>query len=115
MSGIGDAPGEQSGDKVDIVPNAGNLLNDVISKAGGVQGLLGHFDQAGLGDHVRSWIGDGQNWPISTAEIERVIPPAQLAALGDAHGLPASAVSWVLAQLLPHAVDAASTPAQDKS
>ncbi len=90
------------------VPNAGNLLADVMSSSGGVQGLLGQFEQAGFGDHVRSWIGNGENWPISPQEIEQVIPPQQLDQFAQAHGLPAGAVSSVLAQLLPHAVNAAT-------
>ncbi len=89
-------------------PNAGNLLNSVLNQSGGVQGLLGQFEQAGLGEHVRSWIGNGDNWPISPQQIEQVIPPERLDQLAEAHGLPAGTVSSVLAQLLPHAVNAAT-------
>ncbi len=89
-------------------PNAGNLLNDVLSEAGGVQGLLGKFEQSGFGDHVRSWIGDGAKSPISPEQIERVIPPERLHQLAQAHGVPAGTVSILLAHLLPHAVNAAS-------
>ena len=99
------------GEAPDIVPNAGNLLNDVISSAGGVQNLLARFDRAGLGSPMRSWIGDGENQPVTAADIERVIPPPELDALGGRHGFPPGTVSSILAHLLPHAVDAASVPA----
>lgn len=93
---------------------AGGIMGSVLSEAGGVQGLLDRADQAGLGDHVRSWIGNGENWPISPAEIERIFPPEQLDAWAAQHGLPQGTVSEVLSHLLPHAVDQATpggTPA----
>jgi uncharacterized protein YidB (DUF937 family) len=87
---------------------AGNLLSEAISSAGGLPGLLEKFDQAGLGDHIRSWIGSGSNLPISAEEITRVFPPEQIAAWAQQHGLPAGTASQLLAQLLPHAVDSAT-------
>ncbi len=122
MSGfLGRALGELTGSfgGQEQTPNAGNLLNDVMSNSGGVQGLLGQFEQSGFGDHVRSWIGNGENWPISPQEIEQVIPPDRLDQLAQAHGVPAGAVSSILAQLLPHAVSAATpdgaAPASDQT
>jgi uncharacterized protein YidB (DUF937 family) len=87
---------------------AGNLLSEAISSAGGLPGLLDKFDQAGLGDHIRSWIGNGSNLPISAEEITRVFPPEQIDAWAQQHGLPAGTASQILAHLLPHAVDSAT-------
>jgi uncharacterized protein YidB (DUF937 family) len=87
---------------------AGNLLSEAISSAGGVSGLAEKFDQAGLGEHVRSWIGSGENLPVSAEDITRVFPPEQIAAWAQKHGLPADAVPQLLAHLLPHAVDDAT-------
>jgi uncharacterized protein YidB (DUF937 family) len=92
----------------------GNLLADALGQAGGVSGLLARANDAGLGQHVQSWIGDGSNWPVSPAEIERIFPPAELDQFAQAHGLPAGSVSQVLAEFLPHAVDHA-TPDGDAS
>lgn len=90
----------------------GNLLSDALGQAGGVQGLVQRANQAGLGQHVQSWIGDGSNWPVSPSEIEKIFPPAELDQFAAAHGVPAGTVSQVLAQFLPHAVDQA-TPDND--
>lgn len=87
---------------------AGNLLSEAMSSAGGVSGLVEKFDQAGLGDHVRSWIGSGDNLPVSADDIARVFPPEQIAAWAQQHGLPAETAQQVLAHLLPHAVDSAT-------
>jgi uncharacterized protein YidB (DUF937 family) len=109
MSGfLSKALGSILGDNSDAPPNAGNLLNDVMSKAGGVQGLVGQFEQSGLGDHIKSWVGNGDNLPISPEEIEKVIPADQLDQFAASHGIPAGTVSTVLSQLLPHAVNAAT-------
>jgi uncharacterized protein YidB (DUF937 family) len=87
---------------------AGNLLSQAISDAGGLSGLLAKFDQAGFGDHIRSWIGSGSNLPISAEEITSIFPPEQIEAWAQQHGLPADAVPQLLAHLLPHAVDSAT-------
>ena len=88
--------------------SAGNLLSQVINAAGGPAGIAQKFQQAGLGDKVQSWIGTGHNLPISAEQVARVFPPAQLDAWAQQHGLPAGVASGILAQFLPHAVDAAT-------
>ena len=88
--------------------SAGNLLAQAISAAGGPAGIAQKFQQAGLGDKVQSWIGTGHNLPISAEQIAQVFPPAQLDAWAQQHGLPAEVASGILAQFLPHAVDAAT-------
>lgn len=87
---------------------AGNLLSEAMSSAGGVSGLVEKFEQAGLGEHIRSWVGSGDNLPISAEDITRVFPPEQIAAWAEQHGLPAEAAPQLLAHLLPHAVDSAT-------
>ena len=97
--GQGGAPGHQA---------IGNVLQDALGSVGGVQGLVDRASQAGLGGHVQSWIGDGSNWPISPAEIERIIPPAEIEQFAVAHGIPSGTANQVLADFLPHAVDQAT-------
>jgi uncharacterized protein YidB (DUF937 family) len=89
---------------------AGSVLSDLIAQSGGIGGLVSRFQQAGLGDKTGSWVGTGQNVPLALEELVRVIPPEQIEALAQRYGLPAGIVSQVLAQVVPHAVDAA-TPA----
>ena len=73
------------------LPNAGNLLRDVLADPA----LLNRL------------IASGDKQPISAQQVEQVIPPERLAELGAANGIPAPLVSTVVAQLLPHAVNAA--------
>ena len=61
------------------------------SSAGGLQGLLSQLQQGGLGDQVASWVGTGQNMPVSADQI--------MQALGGAGGGAAGGVGGLLAQL----------------
>jgi len=48
----------------------GTLANN--GQGGGPGGLMEKFNQAGMGDVLGSWIGSGQNTPISGADLGAV-------------------------------------------
>lgn len=77
---------------------------DMLGQAGGLGGLVQAFQQKGLGDIVGSWVGTGQNLPISPQQIQQVLGP-QVAQLASQHGLTADAVTRTLSQVLPGLVD----------
>jgi uncharacterized protein YidB (DUF937 family) len=63
---------QQGGTAGAIASVAGSLLaND--GDHGGLGGLVGKFEQAGLGNVVSSWIGSGQNLPISADQLQSVL------------------------------------------
>ena len=101
---MGSAPGGAS------TGQASGLLGSAMSSVGGVQGLLGMAQQAGLGAKVQSWMGSGGNSPISADEVGKIFTPDQIESFAQQHGVPAGMVAPLLAHLLPHAVDNA-TPA----
>jgi len=72
---------------------------------GGLGDLIGRFTQGGLGDVIGSWIGHGQNAPISGDQLSNVLGAdtiGQIAAqLGLSHGEAASQLS----QMLPEVVN----------
>lgn len=61
------------------------VLNLIQNSEGGLGGLLSKFNQAGLGDQVASWVGTGQNLPVSADQLGQV--------LGGAGGLGTSRLS----------------------
>ncbi|MBO1360095.1 MULTISPECIES: YidB family protein [Acetobacter] len=75
-----------------------------------IRDLVAKADQAGLGDRVRSWIGSGDNLPISADEIRNVLGSSQVQDLVARTGLPADTLLPALAHFLPDAVDK-NTPA----
>ena len=47
------------------------VVNGLIEKHGGVQGIVAQLEQQGLGNTVRSWVGTGANQPISADQIHQ--------------------------------------------
>ena len=72
---------------------------------GGLAGLLERFNQAGLADQVKSWIGTGANLPISAEDVQRVLSSGRLQEIARKAGIPPEEVSAELAKVLPQVVD----------
>ena len=72
---------------------------------GGLQGLIQKFNQAGLGDVISSWIGKGQNLPISADQLSAVVGQGTLDKAASQSGLDASQLASQLAVLLPGLID----------
>ena len=82
------------------------VLNLIQNSEGGLGGLLSKLNQAGLGEQVASWVGTGQNLPVSADQLGQVLGGS--GGLGDIAaqlGLPQEAVAGQLAQLLPQVID----------
>jgi uncharacterized protein YidB (DUF937 family) len=90
----------------------GGLLGQVLGGGSGASGGLGglgdllqQFDQAGFGSHTRSWVGAGQNQPISPDAIGQVFGQDGLADIARRAGISPDEASAGLAHLLPAVVD----------
>lgn len=73
--------------------------------AGGLGGLLQQFQQNGLGDAVQSWVGNGENMPISADQLSAVFGGDKIAEIARQAGMSTEDVSGQLASMLPQAVD----------
>jgi uncharacterized protein YidB (DUF937 family) len=81
------------------------VCESVLANSGGLQGLMGKFSQAGLGNVFSSWVGTGQNQPISAEQIQQALGSDQVKALAAKLGFDPAQVSQMVAQCLPQAVD----------
>lgn len=82
------------------------ILEVVMPKdSGGLGGLLQSFQQKGLGDTVASWIGKGENLPISADQIQSVLGNETIQNLAAKFGISSDEISTMLAQYLPGTVD----------
>ena len=72
---------------------------------GGLGGLLEQFQKAGFSDHVASWVGTGENAPISGDAIGQVFGNDTVAQIAKQAGVSTDDASAGLAQLLPQLVD----------
>jgi uncharacterized protein YidB (DUF937 family) len=74
----------------------------------GMSGLMQQFEQSGMGAHVASWIGDGQNLPISADQVQQALGSPIIASIAAKFGVDPSTAANLLAQHLPAAVDQAT-------
>ena len=72
---------------------------------GGLGDLLAKFQQAGLGDAAASWVGTGQNLPVSGEQVEGALGSDLLSQIARQIGLPQGEVAGHLSQMLPQVVD----------
>jgi len=84
-------------------PIAKSVL-DMLGQGGGLGSLVQAFQQKGLGDIVGSWVGTGQNLPVSPQQIQQALGP-QISQMAAQHGITTDAVTKTLAQVLPGLVD----------
>ena len=75
------------------------------NNGGGLSDLLAKFQAKGLGDTVASWIGNGDNLPISAEQIKAVMGNAQVAAIAQKLGLSPADASGAISKLLPQLVN----------
>lgn len=73
--------------------------------AGGLGDLLQRFQQAGYGEQAQSWVGTGQNLPISPDIIGQIFGSGGLSQIARQAGLSEQEASDGLSQLLPDVVD----------
>ncbi len=98
MGGLSGAGGSQAA----LLGAAMSLLG---GQGGGLGGLVQAFTKHGLGDVANSWVGTGQNLPISPDQLSKVLGPQQLSQFAQAAGVPPDAAGSTLASLLPTLVD----------
>src|SRR5689334_18587472 len=82
-----------------------SVVNGILEKHGGLQGVVSEFEKNGLGPPVRSWVGTGPNDPVSPSDLQRVFGPDLLQQLSAKSGLSMQQLTEKLSQVLPQAVD----------
>jgi uncharacterized protein YidB (DUF937 family) len=86
------------------------VLSEVLGNGsqGGLNAIVAKLQQAGLGDQVKSWIGNGQNLPITAEQLQQILGSDTVKQLAARFNIPVDQLAKVLAQQLPAAVDHAS-------
>jgi len=110
---LGGAPNANPGATTTLNPAtaaAGGLVVSQIiamlqNRPGGLGGLLQSFQQGGLGHVFQSWIGTGQNLPVSPDQLHGTLGSDWISRITQATGLPQDQVEQHLSTLLPQIVD----------
>lgn len=75
------------------------------SQQGGLGGLMEKFNQAGMGDQMSSWVGKGENLPISADQLSSVLGSGAIGDIASKLGVGQSEAGVMLAQMLPGIID----------
>jgi uncharacterized protein YidB (DUF937 family) len=81
------------------------VVNGMIERHGGIQGVVNQFQAKGLGPTVQSWIAPGANQPITPAQVHEGLGPDTVQALAAKLGIPPDQLAAKLSEVLPQAMD----------
>lgn len=86
-----------------LLPALGGML-----AGGGLQQVLSGFQANGLSAQTDSWIGTGENQPISGEDVRGVVGDEELARIAAQLGVSEEEAANAVAQILPTVVDGVS-------
>ena len=72
---------------------------------GGLGGLVNKLQQGGLGDVVNSWVGSGQNQPVSPSQLGQALGPSVMKTVSQLTGISEDDLSKQLSQVLPGVIN----------
>jgi uncharacterized protein YidB (DUF937 family) len=97
LGALGQSAGEHSG----VLEGIMDLVN---KDEGGLQGIVDKFAENGLGDVAKSWVGTGENLPVSSNQIQTVLG-GMVEQVAAKAGISSSVASVAISQLLPMVID----------
>lgn len=88
-----------------------NMLGSLLGAGDSldITGLLGNLQSGGMGDIVQSWLGDGDNAPISADQVKNVVDESKLSQLASMLQTDEKSVLSGLQDAVPQMVDNASS------
>ena len=105
MDMVGGLLGGQSGQADPKAALMQAAIGMIQNHPGGLQGVLGQFQQAGLAEHVASWVGGGENQAITGDHVQQALGSDQVQALAQQAGMAPAQASQGLASMLPEIVN----------
>jgi uncharacterized protein YidB (DUF937 family) len=80
-------------------------LSGMLEQQGGVSGLLAKFQNGGLSELVQSWVGTGDNLPVSGEQIQSVLGNDAVASVAEKLGIDPAEAAGKISEYLPQLVD----------
>lgn len=93
--------GKLGGEKGAMAQAAMGLFN----QNGGLEGVLQKFKNGGLAEQAASWVGKGENLPISAEQITQVLGSSTVADVAAKLGMNSGDISTKIAEYLPQVID----------
>ncbi len=83
-------------------------LQHLVNSSGGLQGLTSKLSSNGLGKQVQSWVGHGQNEPVSGSQVQQAVDPETVNHMSRQSGMTPEETSDHVARALPDMVNQAT-------
>jgi uncharacterized protein YidB (DUF937 family) len=77
----------------------------LIQQNGGLPGIISKFQNGGMADEVGSWVGTGQNMPITGNQLQEILGSGSIGQIAQQLGVSHGDASSNLAQILPQIID----------
>lgn len=103
LGGIGGLLGMVASNPQMLQAIAGMLSND--GGQGGLGGLMAKFQQAGLGEAAKSWVGSGENQAVTGDQMTNALGTDTLSDLASKMGVSQGEAAGSLASMLPGLID----------
>jgi uncharacterized protein YidB (DUF937 family) len=81
------------------------VVNGLIEKHGGVQGIVSQMESQGLGGTVRSWVGSGPNQAITPDQVHAAFGSDVISGLAAKFGMNPQDLAQKLSEALPAAIN----------
>ena len=81
--------------------STGSPPTDAGGLLGGLGGLLNKLEQGGLGNQTKSWVGTGQNQPVSPGQLSQALGPNIIKTLSQMTGVSEDQLTKQLSQGIP--------------
>ena len=109
---------------MDLLKMGQELLGDKLGDAGGIMdalsgltsgegldigGIVEKLKSGGLGDQVTSWLGDGENEPVSADQITNALGADKISEMASKLGVDSSSAAETLSQAVPSLMDKMSS------
>lgn len=93
--------GKMMGDKGGMA----QIALDMFNQNGGLDGILAKFKDGGLAEQAASWVGKGENLPISAEQLSSVLGSDAIAGMAAKFGVSPETLSAQIAEHLPTVID----------
>lgn len=101
---------ELLGDKLGDTNNIMDALSSLTSGDGlDLSGITQALQDGGLGDQLSSWLGDGDNAPVSADELTNAFGADKIGDMASKLGVESGAAAETLSQVMPSILDKLSS------
>ena len=105
---------------MDLLKMGQDLLGDKVGDMGGIMdalsgltdgngldlaGITDKLQEGGLGEQLSSWLGDGENSPVSADQLTNALGADKISEMASKLGVDAGAAAETLSQAMPSLLD----------